>query len=28
MFLGEQSGTANLPDKAALDLLFKTMSSE
>jgi para-nitrobenzyl esterase len=28
MFLGEPSGTANLPDKAALDFLFKTMSSE
>jgi para-nitrobenzyl esterase len=28
MFLSEQSGTVNLPDKAALDLLFKTMSSE
>jgi para-nitrobenzyl esterase len=28
MFLSEQSGTANLPDKAGLDLLFKTMSSE
>lgn len=28
MFLDVRSGTANLPDKAALDLLFKTMSSE
>ncbi len=28
MFLDVQSGTANLPDKAALDLLFKTLSSE
>jgi para-nitrobenzyl esterase len=28
MFLSEQSGSADLPDKAALDLLFKAMSSE
>ncbi len=28
MILNEQSGSANLPDKAALDLLFKTMSRE
>jgi para-nitrobenzyl esterase len=28
MFLGEACGTANMPDKAALDFLFKTMSSE
>ena len=28
MFLDEQSGTVNLPDKAVLDFLFKTMSSE
>jgi para-nitrobenzyl esterase len=28
MILSEQSGSATLPDKAALDLLFKAMSSE